>query len=86
MNMFLKFEKNVKLILQSPKKKNNPEVAVMSRKDIALMEEYANYELDPIMKNLLQKLMICRPRFVITITISDPLRSLIFISSAFLKE
>lgn len=44
------------------KKKNDPEAVVMSRADIAVMQTYADYQLNPIMKNLLQKLMISRPR------------------------
>jgi nucleoside diphosphate kinase homolog 5 len=46
-------------------------VPKISRTDIALMHAYANYEVDPIMKNLLQKLMISRPDDVVDFAIRE---------------
>ena len=44
---------------------------VMSKADLSIMELYANYELDPILKGLLQKLMENRPPDVIEYAIRE---------------
>jgi hypothetical protein len=44
---------------------------MMSRTDIALMQSYASYELDPVMKALLQRLMLARPADVLEAAIKE---------------
>lgn len=47
------------------------QVPMMSRTDIALMQSYASYELDPVLKALLQRLMLARPTDVLDAAIKE---------------
>jgi adenylate kinase len=46
-------------------------VPTISNTDLTLMEAYANYDVEPIMKNLLQSLMIKRPEDVTTFALQE---------------
>ena len=47
------------------------QVPMMSKTDISLMQSYASYELDPVMKALLQRLMLARPADVLDAAIKE---------------
>ena len=65
--------RTVKSMSSSPPGNNlvSSTIPKMSRTDIALMQAYANYDVDPVMKNLLLKLMISRPDDVIDFAIME---------------
>ena len=63
------------LPMPSPKKiatgTVSDQVPMMSKTDISLMQSYASYELDPVMKALLQRLMLARPADVLDAAIKE---------------
>jgi nucleoside diphosphate kinase/adenylate kinase family enzyme len=60
--------KAAKPIMQSA---TSDQVPTMSRDDISLMQTYASYQLDPVMKALLQRLMLARPANVLDAAINE---------------
>jgi nucleoside-diphosphate kinase len=47
-----------------------PSISI-SRKDIPVMQEYASYEVDPVMRSLLERVMVSRPSDVAAFAIAE---------------
>jgi nucleoside diphosphate kinase len=46
-------------------------LGTLSRRDIPSMQQYANYEVDPVMQSLLEKVMISRPADVASFVVAE---------------